>query len=179
MSIKVEVKSNESLEAALRRFKRQCNYGGVFRLAKANTWHEKRSDKRRRERRERMRTIRDLVKQQRSEPALPLVDEIASLMSRFPTAVSAAAFGTMLKGVDFITSNVPGPPFDVYLAGARVERILGFGPLSGAAVNLTLFSYNGELGVGINTDKAAVPDPDRLRSYLLDEFEALGKLAQG
>ena len=57
MSIKVEVKSNESLEAALRRFKRQCNYGGIFRLAKANTWHEKRSDKRRRERRERMRTI--------------------------------------------------------------------------------------------------------------------------
>ena len=57
MSIKVEVKSNESLEAALRRFKRQCNYGGVFRLAKANTWHEKRSDKRRRERRERLRTI--------------------------------------------------------------------------------------------------------------------------
>ncbi len=57
MAIKVEVKSNESLEAALRRFKRQCNYGGVFRLAKANSWHEKRSDKRRRERRERMRTI--------------------------------------------------------------------------------------------------------------------------
>ncbi len=57
MAIKVEVKSNESLEAALRRFKRQCNYGGVFRLAKSNSWHEKRSDKRRRERRERMRTI--------------------------------------------------------------------------------------------------------------------------
>ncbi len=57
MPIKVEVRSNESLEAALRRFKRQCNYGGVFRQAKANTWHEKRSDKRRRERRERMRTI--------------------------------------------------------------------------------------------------------------------------
>jgi len=57
MAIKVEVRSNESLEAALRRFKRQCNYGGVFRLAKANTWHEKRSDKRRRERRERIRTI--------------------------------------------------------------------------------------------------------------------------
>ncbi len=57
MPIKVEVRSNESLEAALRRFKRQCNYGGVFRQAKANTWHEKNSDKLRRERRERMRTI--------------------------------------------------------------------------------------------------------------------------
>jgi len=57
MTIKVDVRSNESLEAALRRFKRQCNYGGVFRLAKASTWHEKRSDKRRREKRERIRII--------------------------------------------------------------------------------------------------------------------------
>jgi small subunit ribosomal protein S21 len=57
VSIKVQVRSNESLEAALRRFKRQCNFGGVFRMAKANTWHEKRSDERRREGRERIRTI--------------------------------------------------------------------------------------------------------------------------
>jgi len=55
--IKVQVRANESLEAALRRFKRQCNYSGIFRLAKAYTWHEKRSDKRRRERRERLRII--------------------------------------------------------------------------------------------------------------------------
>ncbi len=57
MVIKVQVRSNESLEAALRRFKRQCNYSGIFRLAKAHTWHEKRSDRQRRERRERLRTI--------------------------------------------------------------------------------------------------------------------------
>lgn len=57
MPIKVDVKPNESLEAALRRFKRQCNYSGIFRTAKSNTWHEKSSDKRRRERRERVRTI--------------------------------------------------------------------------------------------------------------------------
>jgi len=69
MTIKVEVKSNESLEAALRRFKRQCNYGGVFRLAKANTWHEKRSDKRRRERRERMRTIMKAARRNRIRTA--------------------------------------------------------------------------------------------------------------
>jgi len=55
--IKVKVRPNESLESALRRFKRQCNYSGIFRLFKARTWHEKRSDKRRRERRERLRTV--------------------------------------------------------------------------------------------------------------------------
>ena len=57
MVIKVQVRPNESLEAALRRFKRQCHYSGIFRLAKSHTWHEKRSDRLRRERRERLRTI--------------------------------------------------------------------------------------------------------------------------
>lgn len=55
--IKVQVRPNEPLEAALRRFKRQCNYAGVFRLAKKHSFHEKRSDKRRREERERIRNI--------------------------------------------------------------------------------------------------------------------------
>ena len=55
--IKVQVRSNEPLEAALRRFKRQCNYAGIFRLAKKYAYHEKRSDKRRREDRERIRNI--------------------------------------------------------------------------------------------------------------------------
>ena len=55
--IKVQVRPNESLESALRRFKRQCNYSGIFRLFKSHTWHEKRSDKRRRERRERLRIV--------------------------------------------------------------------------------------------------------------------------
>ena len=55
--IRVQVRPNETLEAALRRFKRQCNYAGVFRLAKKYTYHEKRSDRRRREERERIRNI--------------------------------------------------------------------------------------------------------------------------
>jgi small subunit ribosomal protein S21 len=63
LTIKVLVRPNESLEAALRRFKRQCNYSGIFRLAKAKTWHEKRSDKLRRERRERLRTIQRATRQ--------------------------------------------------------------------------------------------------------------------
>ncbi len=109
---------------------------------------------------ERMQVIRALVHQQRDEPALPIVDEISSLLNRFPTAVTTAVFGAMMKGCDFVTSNVPGPPFDVYVCGARVEQIYGFGPLSGAAANITLFSYDGDLGIAVNTDRAAVPDPD-------------------
>ena len=55
--IRVQVRPNEPLEAALRRFKRQCNYAGIFRLAKKHAYHEKSSDKKRREERERLRNI--------------------------------------------------------------------------------------------------------------------------
>ena len=92
-------------------------------------------------------------------PLAEIVDEIAGLLNRFPTAVTTAVFGAMMKGCDFVASNVPGPPFEVYVGGARVEQIYGFGPLSGAAANLTLFSYDGDLGIAINTDRAAVADP--------------------
>ena len=55
--IKVQVRSNESLDAALRRFKRQCNYAGIFRLSKKSSVYEKPSERRRRESRERVRNV--------------------------------------------------------------------------------------------------------------------------
>jgi WS/DGAT/MGAT family acyltransferase len=115
---------------------------------------------------ERMQRIGEAVREQRSEPALPLVDEISALLNRFPAPISSQIFGSMLKGVDFVTSNVPGPQFDTFASGALIEEIYGFGPLSGAAANITLFSYRGSCGVGVNTDQQAVPDPDVLRECL-------------
>jgi small subunit ribosomal protein S21 len=55
--IRIQVRPNEPLESALRRFKRQCNYAGIFRLAKKYNYFEKKSDLERRERRERIRTM--------------------------------------------------------------------------------------------------------------------------
>jgi hypothetical protein len=115
---------------------------------------------------ERMRCIGELVRRQRSEPALPLIGELTSLLNRFPDAVSAPVFGSMLKSVDFVTSNVPGPQLDVYASRGLIEEIHGFSPLSGAAANITLFSYRGSCGIGINSDQQAVPDPALFRACL-------------
>jgi len=108
----------------------------------------------------RMRRLRELVASQRKEPALSLLDDIAAMISQLPKAVSVGLFGSMLKSIDFVTSNVPGPPFPVWSSGARVESMFGFGPLSGSAANITLFSYDGQLHIAVATDTAAVRDPD-------------------
>ncbi|MBU6283654.1 DUF1298 domain-containing protein [bacterium] len=118
-----------------------------------------------------MRTIGRLAREERDEPALPVVDELAALFTSFPAAVSASILGSMLKGVDFLTSNVRGPSFPLYLAGARIEQMTGFGPLTGAAANLTMLSYDGTCSVGISTDPAAIPDPEFFIECLARGFE--------
>lgn len=109
---------------------------------------------------ERMRTVRALVGQQRAEPALALAEPLAAVLYRLPATVSTGLFGSMLRGVDFVTSNVPGVPVPVFLAGARMEAQFPFGPMSGSAANVTLLSYLDEVQVGLNSDPAAVPDGD-------------------
>lgn len=124
---------------------------------------------------ERMRAIGALVRRERSEPVLGLLEGVAGVLNRLPTSLSVSLFGGMLKGIDFVTSNVPGPRREVFSAGAKMDEVYGFGPLSGAALNVTLFSYAGTCFVAINSDPAAVPDPDRLRECFEAGFaEVLG-----
>lgn len=108
-----------------------------------------------------------LCRQAREEPSLRYTNGIAGVLNLLPSAVVAP----MLKRIDFCASNVPGFPFPVYLAGARVERYVSFSPTVGTAVNTTLLSYNGTCYVGVNVDSAAVPDHDVLLHSLVQGFE--------
>ena len=120
--------------------------------------------------RERMSAIHALVQSQRSEPGLAYIDEIAATMNLLGESTSTRLTGAMMKAIDFVTSNVPGPPFTVYTSGARIVRMYPFGPLAGAAVNITLFSYDGVAHVGINADSGAVRDADGLLRRLEEGF---------
>lgn len=102
--------------------------------------------------------VRELLRAVRAEPALPHVNDISGVISRLGPAASVSVLGAMLKGVDITTSNVPGPPFPMFMAGAEVEEFYAFGPLAGAAINITLFSYAGTIHLGVNSDRAAVVD---------------------
>lgn len=124
----------------------------------------------------RMNAIRELVAHQRVEPALAMSEPLAGILNRLPTTAVTGIFGSMLKGVDFITSNVPGVPVPVYLGGARMESQVALGPMSGSAANVVLVSYLEDLNIGINTDPVAVPDPEVLVECLRDSFDEVLKL---
>jgi len=88
----------------------------------------------------------------------------------------AAAFRAMARvvagRVHLICSNVPGPPEQRYLAGAKIETVYPFAPvLLGIPLSIGLVSYGDAYGVGIDADPAAIPDPERLSQCLVAEID--------
>ena len=83
----------------------------------------------------------------------------------------------MLKGTDFVATNVAGPPVDTYLAGTLVEEFYAFAPPSGSAVNVALVTMGGRTCIGVNIDPAAVPDGPVLAGCLQYGFDEVLALA--
>jgi WS/DGAT/MGAT family acyltransferase len=121
----------------------------------------------------RIRALHRVTRGARSEPSLPVTGAIAGTINLLPVGY----VGGILKHVDFLASNVPGPSAPVYVAGGKVTGLCAFGPTIGAALNTTLLSYDGTCHIGVNIDTAAVPDPEVLLACLeegLTEVTALG-----
>jgi diacylglycerol O-acyltransferase / wax synthase len=76
--------------------------------------------------------------------------------------------------INFIVTNVPGPPVPLYFAGARIDDVM---PLVGTAGNVTLvfaaLSYCGRLNVVINADAKACPDIEVLAAGMNRAWEDL------
>ena len=71
-------------------------------------------------------------------------------------------------------SNVPGPQFPLYCAGAELEANYPVSVITdGMGLNITVMSYCGKMDIGIVTDRDQIPDAWRLIDFLED---ALGEL---
>ncbi|MFC6286232.1 wax ester/triacylglycerol synthase family O-acyltransferase [Nocardioides sp. GCM10027113] len=68
-----------------------------------------------------------------------------------------------------VTTNVPGPREHRYLAGTRINGLLGWVPGSGnQTLGTCIFTYAGTVRVGFKTDAAVIPDPE----LILEGFHA-------
>jgi len=126
---------------------------------------------------ERMHAIGALVRSARAEPALEVLGMIAPGLSRLPGPLISQLAGGMTKANDLQASNVPGIRHDVYLAGAKIERAYGFGPLPGCATMITLISHGDTCCVAVNVDPAAVTEPERFSRCLTEGFDEVLALA--
>jgi diacylglycerol O-acyltransferase len=77
---------------------------------------------------------------------------------------------------NLVISNVPGPPFPLYLGGAELVAAYPLGPVfEGAGLNITVLSYMGSLDFGFNAAANAVPDLWDLAGCVQPAFDELSR----
>jgi diacylglycerol O-acyltransferase len=86
---------------------------------------------------------------------------------------SAGLARTRTQPFNLIISNIPGPPFPLYVAGAVVESMIPIGPLVAVGLNITVFSYIDRIDMGIVTCPEIVPDVAAMADLLESELMAL------
>jgi diacylglycerol O-acyltransferase / wax synthase len=76
-----------------------------------------------------------------------------------------------------VMTNVPGPVEPVYLAGVPIRTALVWAPTSGhIGMSVSIYSYRGEVTVGLMVDAALVPDPGEIVIRLEEEVAAISAL---
>ena len=115
---------------------------------------------------ERLEAAHEQVRRWREEPALTLANPLADASWLVPVPVLASA----AKKSDVTTSTVPGPPIPLYIAGSRAVGIWPLVATIGAAVNITLVTYDNTAFIGLSADDRAVPDLEILVADLRSGF---------
>lgn len=87
---------------------------------------------------------------------------------------SRVAAAEVRRGFHVSVTNVPGPQFPLYAAGARMLETYPVHPLlPGHALAFGVTSYNGKVFYGITADRDLVPDAEVLGQCLSEAFEEL------
>jgi hypothetical protein len=117
--------------------------------------------------RRRMRSLRASA-----EPLVVL--RVLSVMGRIPRIFQRAGVSLFGSKATAVLTNVPGPSEPLYLAGKLVQEIFFWVPQAGRlGIGISIFSYNGDVRIGIGTDAGLVPDPERIVAAIDDELDDL------
>lgn len=104
---------------------------------------------------------------------------LLSALGKAPAEIQDALVETYCTRDTTVIANMPGPGETVYLAGVRLSTPMFWVPaLGGAALCLSIVSYDGQVWFGVSTDQSLVPDPEEIVAGFHAEFEALQHATQ-
>ncbi len=119
---------------------------------------------------QRIHTIHEQMVKRREEAAVDVVSVLAPIFSVLPDALMELMTGSFTPA-DVQASNVPGFPGATYLAGTKVLRQYGLGPLPGVAMMVSMVSMAGLCTVCVRYDRASITDDVLFGRCLLEGFD--------
>ncbi|HEV3352288.1 MAG TPA: wax ester/triacylglycerol synthase family O-acyltransferase [Acidimicrobiales bacterium] len=136
---------------------------------------------------ERLRTIHEVTKGAKEEHNAVGADMLQSLTEfaaprlfglamRFYSSSKLADRGPVIHNL--VISNVPGPPFPLYFAGAKLISLFPMGPvMEGAGLNITVISYMDDIDIGLMVARESVPDVWDMAADIEESLAELKKAA--
>jgi diacylglycerol O-acyltransferase / wax synthase len=99
---------------------------------------------------------------------------VQAVFSRLSRRLYRASIDLIANRAIGVLTNVPGPEEPLYVAGQRVEGMMGWAPLTAEQVmSFTIYSYAGKVFVGIAADAGLVPDHGQIVDGFADTFRRL------
>jgi diacylglycerol O-acyltransferase len=114
--------------------------------------------------------------QAREERAINLVGAMAPFLSVMPSPLVESVVESIVSS-DVQASNVAGYAGDTYMAGAKVLRQYGLGPLPGVAMMAVLITRSGACTISTRYDRASLRDEGLWAECLLAGFDEVLALA--
>jgi WS/DGAT/MGAT family acyltransferase len=124
-------------------------------------------------------SLGDMKERHRALPASLLADAnhfippaVFSRAARLTFGIATSRPGRPVWNL--VISNVPGPQFPLYCAGAKLVANYPVSVIThGMGLNITVMSYMGHLDFGIVADREQMPDVALLMGWLRDELDVL------
>jgi diacylglycerol O-acyltransferase len=115
----------------------------------------------------------------KSSPEAALGYGILNAMGVTPLNVEHAMVDLLCSRATAVVTNVPGPQTIQYFCGKPIRNSIFWVPQAGRlGIGLSIFSYKGEVQMGIATDAALVPDAAELAMAIDAELQELIGLEQ-
>lgn len=97
-----------------------------------------------------------------------------NVMGRLPEAIEKQMLQFFTTKATTVMTNVPGPRQPLYFAGSELKQLLFWVPQAGnVGIGISIFSYRGEVQIGLIADENLLPDPASVVDRFGSEFLAL------
>ncbi len=115
---------------------------------------------------ERLAEVKKRMDEIKGSPQAGVAFGLLGLLGMAGSEAENVAVGLLGSKATLVLTNVPGPAQPLFLAGSPIRNMMFWVPQSARlGLGISIFSYSGEVRVGVASDAGLVPDPETITEY--------------